>query len=773
MNLHDARESIGQRLSNVAEIAPGILRGVRLRGKDVFASYVFDLNNEIPSTVGKLNEYLDDIVGPQYFDESASLDLRWNNYLYFVVARRATDDATFFAVKRQLEADRSYARKYVVFEDEFDRILNELDSIAGSDDSVSTTDVVEVWTNKLSAAGLNDVADADRPIADVVRGITSGTAKRSTRQRKESGVVASRQLVSADLVSINLSGFRQLPRSRHFDGLSKVNLLFGPNGVGKTSFLEGIEFLFCGANRRSDAGSHSSVVGLLKSGQEVKTSGSQHMSDFKTRQRLWYGNDDTSRQNNLPNQFARFNFLNTDAAAELSLLKAGKASEGSNAEILADLLSGPEANLMWRRIENVRRAVSEELRGKRAEGEVVRADQRANAAQIKILENAPREADAEFSVFAKDLRRIGWTTLPQDKQDVSAQLLDTLTDLASQFGVVLQLDWVDGVLTDATAANHAEKLRQSLEKLNELASRKKENEQNLKKLSDISRLIASRKAALASFEVEAVDDLQRLSERLKAFDEELSRNARQFSLLPTLEAPDGWETDWGTQSLSEAVGGVKSALDTFDAEISQMQRQVAEQTATQTQLQAAMAQLRNLVYKIVEHRHSDRDCPVCGTEFEPGELFRHLEEQASTRSEVETSELRREVDKRKAQMERLRRDGSWLEQVAKFATGALDGQMATSVGVALHAAADLATRQRELADLRREALARIEGYSRAGLTLDRIRELCAPLDPDVPTPTNSTDVTDARRQIDAVSKQLSEQFSRIEDELRRDTGMRT
>jgi exonuclease SbcC len=768
MNLSDARQSIGRRLSDVSEIASGVLRGVRQRGKDVFATYVFDLNNELPSTVGNLNKYLDDIIGPQYFDENASPDLRWNNYLYFVVARPPTADNYFLVTKRQLEADRSYARKYVVFDDEFDRVLNELDSIAGADDKVSTTDVVEVWTKKLSDAGLSDVADADRPVADTIRGIASGTVKRSTRQRKESGVAVSRRLVSDNLASINLSGFRKLGRERQFDKLSKVNLLFGPNGVGKTSFLEAIEFLFCGANRRYDSGSHFSVAGSLKSGEEVQTSGTQHMSDFKTRQRLWYGNDDTSRQNNLPNQFARFNFLNTDAAAELSLLKGARASQGSNAEILADLLSGPEANLMWRRIENIRRAVSEELRNKRAESEVAHAEQQSNETQIKTLEDAPREADAEFAVLAKDLQRIGWTNLPSGKQDISAEFLDSLAELASQLSGVLQLDWMENVLTEESAVNQAQKLRLGLKELTELDARRKAKELRLKELSDLNEKIASRRTALASIEADAVNDLLGLTERLDALEEVWSQNTQQFSLLPTSDAPDGWEAAWGALSLPDALRAVESELKTFDVEITQMQRQLEEQASTQTQLQASMTQLRTLVYKMVEHRHSDKECPVCGTEFDPGELFARLEAQTASQSAVQTSKLRLEVDRRKGRMERLTASTRWLEQMARFATVALADPSSANVEAAVQAATVSLARRKELTEARQETHGRIDGYSRAGLSLNRVRELCEPIDAEVQQRTSSTDIVGAQRKIESFAIELSKELTLLEDDYRRD-----
>ena len=113
MNLQSAREKLGRKLTNVSEVAAGVLRGIRRNNDRDIAAYVFDLNNRIPDTVGELSSYLDDVMGPAYFDEDASPDLRWNNYLFFVVDNDTAGNQAFHVTRRNVEADRSYARKLV------------------------------------------------------------------------------------------------------------------------------------------------------------------------------------------------------------------------------------------------------------------------------------------------------------------------------------------------------------------------------------------------------------------------------------------------------------------------------------------------------------------------------------------------------------------------------------------------------------------------------------------------------------------------------------
>ena len=100
MNRQNAREKISQKLAGVSEVTTGILRAVRRNGEQDFAAYVFDLNNHLPETTGGLHNYLDEVIGRTYFDKYALPDLRWNNYLYFVVDRSRINDVAFNVINR-------------------------------------------------------------------------------------------------------------------------------------------------------------------------------------------------------------------------------------------------------------------------------------------------------------------------------------------------------------------------------------------------------------------------------------------------------------------------------------------------------------------------------------------------------------------------------------------------------------------------------------------------------------------------------------------------
>lgn len=771
MNLQSAREKLGRKLANVSEVATGVLRGIRRNNERDVAAYVFDLNNRLPNTVGDLSSYLDEVMGPAYFDKDASLDLRWNNYLYFVVDKGTAGNQAFQVTKRNVEADRSYARKFVVIEEDLDRILDELDSVAVVDKSAAATDIVQAWSDGLSAFGMEDVLDGERPIADVVRSISSGTAKQSVRTKKATGVESSQLLVESHIAGINLSGFRPYPRQKSFDALGKANLLFGSNGAGKTSLLEGLEFLYCGANRRSTASVGAAVQGTLASGHPIKTSGQQPMSDFKTRQRLWYGGDDNSRQNKLPNQFARFNFLNTDAAAELSLLKEG-TKEG-NAEILAALLSGHEATLMWRRIQEVRKAVAEETRSKRSERAVAEKDKAGKEKELSVLEAVPGQSDAAFSVFMKDLDRIGWRDIPESKDSVAEPLVEILSVLTSQLGVIQQLDWLEGPITENAIAQHASVLQEACDEAKSVLPAAREDEQARGVLAQRHGLAKSRLTSLEAVPPAALADLRELSTILKQSNDELALNARVYAVLPIGTPFEGWQSSLGSKSLSAAHAEANAELHDINSQLDVLQKRLADNTRTQSDLQRAITELQSWARKVIEHRRSDSNCPVCGTEFGPGDLVQRIQVLSLAPSDAAISELRQRIEHFTAQRQKIAAEASWLDQLVKFTRTLPDTHASLTVHDAQLVVLSTIERQHVLLEAKQTAQQGLDAYARGGLSLGAIEQLCRPVDGDIRQVPASLDVLEAlegtRQYLHQLQAAIAELDARV---LQRNGGLK-
>ncbi|WP_457356235.1 hypothetical protein [Roseateles sp. P5_D6] len=765
MNVQAIREKLGAKLSNLSELSTGVLRGVRRHGDSDVSAYFFDVNNQLPQTAGTLNDYLDDVLGNSYFDTTSSPDLRWNNYLYFVVPKDSTGNDEFKQLKHNVEADRSYARKFVVAEDEVDRVLAELDSVALADGAIQPSDTVEKWALKLTPAGLDDVLDKDRPIATIVGNVASGTSRQAVRTKRTTGANESRQLASSHLASLDLKAFRTFPMRKEIEALGKANLLFGTNGVGKTSVLEGIEFLFCGANRRCAATYSTAVAARLTTGGDIRTTGAQPLSDFRTRLRQWYGTggEDNSRTNRLPNQFARFNFLNTDAAAELSLLKPDPKAGPNNTKILTELLSGFEASQAWQRMQDLRKDIAKKVSDVRSERVVAERDEKAASREISLLEAAPQESDAIFAVLLQDLQRLQWRDLPANKEALSTHLVERLSELTSRLGSLQQLRWLDVPITLQT-------LRERTAEMTSLARRIQEAVQHSSARGGVrqqrqSQLAAAqtRRLSLTQLDQAAVSELVKLTKDKADSEAEQRRQSRDFARIPTQPEPDGWAEAWGHMPVKGAMQANDVALTAVVEAIGAANRRIEEASQARSQLQNTITQLRHWALKAIEHRHDDLNCPVCGNRFAAGQLIQKVEALAATPADSLVADLRRQIEGDEVRRADMTRTHAWLGELGRFSSVLPDGT-ASTVQAAVAAAKALSNRQQSLRDAKQAASDGLRRLATVGLTVESVASMCAPLEDDgseiLATPLN---VGEAIARLDARLPEMTTAAAKAEE----------
>lgn len=212
----------------ICEIQPGIFRASqRFRNRD-YAFHYFDLTSNIYKIMLLLKEYQEDLMSDTYFGANYPSDLRWNHYLYFVVDNTDRNNIEFNNCKKCIEADRTYARKIVLTEKEFDSHFIS-DKKAFFQPPV---DLSSHWTERLDDLKLSYILDDEISAPEVVRMIIDGkyADKNITSNRfelTESEKIAGNQF----LKSITINGFRKYPTKTHFD-FGDVNLIIGRNGAG-------------------------------------------------------------------------------------------------------------------------------------------------------------------------------------------------------------------------------------------------------------------------------------------------------------------------------------------------------------------------------------------------------------------------------------------------------------------------------------------------------------------------------------------------------------
>lgn len=333
---------IGGRLSNLKPVLPGVLRGERRDvGGNPYAVYFFALSDDLKDWAENLEQRQDEIIGPSYFETPG--DLRWNHYLYLLASKEASPGNSYDDLKRTIEGDRSYARKFVLTEEELPEALKSLEPAKVVGQGVTGPDVVGRWTKRLLNAKLGIVLE-QRPVAETVREISKGSENTlSAKAEREHAPRAPQPLATRFLDAVELVRFRQWPDKQVFESLGSVNLIVGSNGVGKTTLLEGIEYLYCQENARTPSPAQAHVKVRLKGlpGWQETRSNAQ-TAEAKQRNLDWYGQRDL-RGSTLANSFSRFNFLSTDEAAILGQKNAKVSFE----DLLSRLVAGPQAAELW------------------------------------------------------------------------------------------------------------------------------------------------------------------------------------------------------------------------------------------------------------------------------------------------------------------------------------------------------------------------------------------------------------------------------------------
>jgi len=168
-----ARESLTRLLVGLHDVDDFVVRGEKKFGEKAYAVAYIDFADEVVERSLHLRDFQERILADDFFNTPG--DLRWNKYLYFVAGPNSKANPQFAAAKAAIEADKDYARKRVVSQDDLESLLGG-PKLFETAEHGSTYDVLTDWRQRLSADGLELLLDAPTPRTDVVEKIAQRTA---------------------------------------------------------------------------------------------------------------------------------------------------------------------------------------------------------------------------------------------------------------------------------------------------------------------------------------------------------------------------------------------------------------------------------------------------------------------------------------------------------------------------------------------------------------------------------------------------------------------
>lgn len=286
INIEHAQGILRQRCPDLEAVGDGIYRGVDRHADREYAVRYFDLNDDLTQKSNSIKSYQEQVLSDAYFSSQSPTDLRWNHYLYFVTSAKQAEDSEFKHSKATVEADREYARKQVVLEEDLARVI--APRVPSKATLELPPDLASTWTKRLDENGMGFVLDDRISVPEVVRRIAAG-------QKESVGHVASpTALLPAEVAAtrrflkhLTIHGFRPHPTEKRHQ-LGRVNLIVGSNGVGKTSLLEAIEYAYCGKTRRHAVVSANTSVTAEMVGTDEKLASSTSPVRLRARHSNWY-----------------------------------------------------------------------------------------------------------------------------------------------------------------------------------------------------------------------------------------------------------------------------------------------------------------------------------------------------------------------------------------------------------------------------------------------------------------------------------------------------
>ena len=625
-----------QRYPRLERVAEAVFRAVDLYNDSPYAVRYFDLSDDLVSAAGQLHEYQERLLGASYFNVDSKADLRWNHYLYFVTATQRADKA-FRHAKATVECNQEYARKIVLTETELAELLEERPFPDESREGFPL-DALSVWMNILEEHRLGFIVDQTLQVPSVIRHIAHGQQRPVLRPPATPKLESAEAAVATDrLAGIAIRAFRQYPVRKTFD-FGVVNLILGVNGVGKTSLLEAIEYLFCGKTRRVGSVLPRTVVSgtLAPSNLTLHTRTTTSRDRLRSRHLVWYGKSEL-RTLTLHDSFSKFNFLDTDAAVRLTVDK----SRERIIDDLARLLLGAEASKVLDRFERVGRQLAETK--KTIKNDILLRETRHSeaVARLQSLREAPQESDSVFSDVLVGLRNPQWLELPSDKHktdQLSASLQAALANVTilreAGHGIAPDVTELDTTLRRLGTVGHA---IDGLAK--EAAARQSHHLHAKRALQAVSRRLDAINA-LAPIVGAGVHKLHRerqmLERRLGERRADLAEAEAAVGRLPSDKA-------LRRGPLSVVMSNATETARRADERLGATQRELASFERNQTRLSSLRQALRSSAHEIMRHTADERRCPLCQAEYSEAELHRRLKLLSSEPVTSESDRLRNEL----------------------------------------------------------------------------------------------------------------------------------
>lgn len=655
-----ARDALNHLLVGLHDVDDFVVRGEKKLGEQTYAVAYVDFADEVVERSLHLRDFQERILADDFFDTPG--DLRWNKYLYFVAGPNSKANPQFAAAKAAIEADKDYARKRVISQDDLESLLGGPKLFEAAEHG-STYDVLTDWRQRLSAAGLELLLDAPTPRTTVVEKIAqraAGATSNGKQQVKELNA-ADTPLATAKLRSLNIAMFRPIHNGKTYD-FGDVTLLVGANGSGKTSLLEAVEYFYCGSNRRSSAVGLVRLKGKLlpsAGGSTVELSSTGEGPRIKARNLAWYNRKEHNVAD-IVDSFSLYNFLDTDAAYRLS----GNLKPDDIATELSRLLVGSSAATTFDYFLKIRVDVDKawDKAQRRADG--LQAELAVLERRLKELQGKPSTAKTLTDAYRAALAGLGWkrpleagVPTPTEGQDLLAALaqVQALVSLGGAARTIKDVEQrsmqLEAVVSNARPAE------------TQLARHLAEEKRLVSKIEELEAIVRILDRWIA-FESAGFHDVRRRYKSAREVSEQLATSLGGLVAGDLPQVPQ----QYAQLQLQDAVQAAGEAATAAQVRFTRAQQALDVHGRAASARAAAAAKLKDAATEALKSSQNPDMCPVCRTVHASGALMHLIEELTSgPETTVEVKALAESLRLAGDEANEARRAASAVELCQKYA----------------------------------------------------------------------------------------------------------
>ncbi|MBC8553520.1 MAG: AAA family ATPase, partial [Candidatus Brocadiales bacterium] len=639
LNIIQVKERFIAQYPDMQQVDDTIIRFTKRVDQIPYAIYYLDFSEDIPKTEEKLSKYQDRVIGRYYFEGRPSL--QWSNYLYFIASQELLNKMEVKQAKEFIESERSYARKFVITEEELNTILTPLSVL--SPDAAPHDSIYSIWVDRLVNAGIDRAILSDDNLPARIKLIESST---SEIIKKSKPVLPKLKIKTVPFIkSLEINKYLDFPKQRKFN-FGKVNLIFGPNGSGKTSLLEAIELFYCGRNmRNADLAipSYNLIVELSDDKIEQATN-NRSASEFRSFNLLWYGQTEI-KTNNLYQSFARFNFLNTDAAVSLA------ESTSHLEDDLSNLLVGSDAAKTWSNIKRVQDTLSIELRGLKQQRQTNEEELILLKKQIESSRKIKHESDS-ISVRLDDvMHRLGWPVIKRERTTVSSDLIEPLIEMVTVAQQAIGLKWLAAPVTLNVLAQYCHDAKNiikviepDISHLDELKKNQGPIDELIKRDQEALKLLQKAYRLIEAGVVTLVDEHSKLQKAI-------SSNTRLLTGFDDIDL-DLIPGEQGNNSLVKYHRFILRIRSEAEDLSNKQKIEYKKFSEVQDRHFSLAQELRQIASELIKISPKADECPLCHSQFKSGELSKHMTVGVDNNLEAHGQSLLSQIKK---QLEALRK----------------------------------------------------------------------------------------------------------------------